>query len=167
MFDVTDVMTRLTVEEGGTVTLLTLITSIDEDVDLIWKFAESKATGHSIKFKVIAERIRRNGGVISFRTERFQDRLQLDVQTGSLTLTNYTAQDIGYYKLWIPSKRISKTFDVTVSNAHLVSHTNHKSHIMQYTTTLIISLFSAEKSVDAHEKKHFQLLTRRAHYETA
>lgn len=115
MFDVTDVMTRLSVEEGGSITLHTLMTSIDVDVHLIWKFAESKASGHSIKFKVIAESIREIDGEISFSTERFQNRLQLDYQTGSLTITDFTAQDVGYYKLWIPSKKISKTFDVTVS----------------------------------------------------
>ncbi|XP_057180981.1 uncharacterized protein LOC130548306 isoform X2 [Triplophysa rosa] len=107
-----DVMTRLSVEEGHTVTLPTFIASI-EDVDFKWKFAESKATGHSIKFKVIVERTRENDGEISFSTGRFQNRLQLDNHTGSLTLTDFTAQDVGYYKLWIPSKRISKTFDVT------------------------------------------------------
>lgn len=123
MFDVTDVMTRLSVVEGDAVTLPSLITSI-EDVVFVWKFAESKATGHSIKFKVIVERKRENDGEISFSTGKFQNRLQLDNRTGSLTITDFTAQDVGYYKLWIPSKKILKTFDVTVSRK--------KVHIMPF-----------------------------------
>lgn len=115
MCHVTDVMTKLSVAEGETVKLHTLIPSINENVDIIWKFAETTTSSHSIKFQAIAERTRENNGTISFSTGRFKDRLQLDDQTGSLTIRNFTAGDAGYYKLWIPCKWISKTFDVTVS----------------------------------------------------
>uniref|UniRef100_A0A8C2HCZ9 Immunoglobulin domain-containing protein n=1 Tax=Cyprinus carpio TaxID=7962 RepID=A0A8C2HCZ9_CYPCA len=55
--------------------------------------------------------------------ERFRGRLQMDHQTGSLTITNIRIKDTGYYKLLRSSSDISiiKSFDVRVHGEyHLV-----------------------------------------------
>ncbi|XP_016113124.1 SLAM family member 9-like [Sinocyclocheilus grahami] len=95
--------------EGDSVTLNTDDTEILEDDDILWKFG--------VKMSLIAQ-IRRYPGI--FNTSdvpdgRFRDRLKLDNQTGSLTITNTTSEHAGLYKLEISgAKRSSKTFSVYV-----------------------------------------------------
>ncbi|XP_016120742.1 natural killer cell receptor 2B4-like, partial [Sinocyclocheilus grahami] len=97
------------VMEGDSVTLNTDDTEILEDDDILWKFG--------VKMSLIAQ-IRRYPGI--FNTSdvpdgRFRDRLKLDNQTGSLTITNTTSEHAGLYKLEISgAKRSSKTFSVYV-----------------------------------------------------
>ncbi len=99
----------VSVMEGDSVTLNTDLTEIPEDDDITWKFGVEK----SLIVKIRTEK------QILFTFDgpdgRFRDRLKVDHQTGSLTITNTTTQHTGLYKLDIIGvKWSSKTFSVSV-----------------------------------------------------
>ncbi len=83
--------------EGESVTLdLSVINQIDE---MTWHFNDTFITeiiGYQSK---ICTDDQCNEG-----TERFRDRLKLDHQTGSLTITNTSTTDSGLYTLQISSR---------------------------------------------------------------
>ncbi len=98
----------VSVMEGDYVSLNSDLTQILND-DIHWTFGAEKS--------VIAK-IKRNKQIFSTYNgtdERFRDRLKLDNQTGSLTITNTTTQHTGVYQLQIFSAKLSsKTFNVSV-----------------------------------------------------
>ncbi|XP_067272580.1 CD48 antigen-like [Pseudorasbora parva] len=99
----------VSVMEGDSVTLNTDLTEIQEDDDILWKYGAENS---------LIARISRADG-ISFTFDvpdgRFRDRLKLDHQTGSLTITNISTEHAGDYKLEIRgAKESSKTFRVSV-----------------------------------------------------
>ncbi len=68
-------------------------------------------------------------------TERFRDRLKLDHQSGSLTITNTRTTDTGLYQLQVSrslhrsnSATSVKSFGVTISEYNLVPLSNLKTH---------------------------------------
>ncbi len=95
--------------EEESVTLQTFVTKIHEDDDILWIFgAETSLIAKiSIENQIFSTFDGPDG--------RFRDRLKLDKQTGSLTITNITTQHAGDYQLEITgAKRSSITFSVSV-----------------------------------------------------
>ncbi|XP_058617584.1 SLAM family member 9-like [Onychostoma macrolepis] len=99
----------VSVTEGDSVTLHTGVTEIREDDDSLWKFGAEKSQ---------IAKMKKNKQIFSTYDGpdgRFRDRLKLDNQTGSLTITNITTQHAGIYQLEIAgAKKSSKTFSVSV-----------------------------------------------------
>lgn len=77
-------------KEGKSVTLNTY-TEIQEGDLILW----------ILDTTVIAKIVGETRETIDDTNERFRDRLQLDHQTGSLTITNTTTTDSGEYKLQV------------------------------------------------------------------
>ncbi|XP_059424839.1 SLAM family member 9-like [Carassius carassius] len=98
----------VSVTEGDSVTLNTDLTEIHEGDDIVWKYGAGKS-----KIATMTKNKQNNSS--DFPDERFRDRLKLDDQTGSLTITNITTQHAGLYTLDISgAKAILKTFNVSV-----------------------------------------------------
>ncbi|XP_067272592.1 CD48 antigen-like [Pseudorasbora parva] len=103
----------VSVTEGDSVTLNTDFTEIGEDDDILWKYGAENS--------LIAKMKKKNQTFSTYNGTdgRFRDRLKLDNQTGSLTITNIRTEHAGDYKLEITgAKKSSKTFRVSVY-AHL------------------------------------------------
>ncbi|KAG1946380.1 hypothetical protein F2P79_013841 [Pimephales promelas] len=100
----------VSVMEGDSVTLNTDITEIREGDDILWKYgAENSLIAKMNKKKQIFST---SDDVLD---ERFRDRLKLDDQTGSLTITHTTTEHTGDYKLEITgAKKSLKIFNVSV-----------------------------------------------------
>uniref|UniRef100_A0A673MAU0 Ig-like domain-containing protein n=1 Tax=Sinocyclocheilus rhinocerous TaxID=307959 RepID=A0A673MAU0_9TELE len=95
--------------EGNSVALNTDVTETHENDDIPWNFG--------VENSLIAEMNRKVGIFNTYNDTdgRFRDRLKLDKQTGSLTITNITTQHTGLYKLEISGLKLtSKTFSVSV-----------------------------------------------------
>ncbi|XP_067252792.1 SLAM family member 5-like isoform X1 [Chanodichthys erythropterus] len=112
-----DEIKSLLVMVGQPFTLLTVVSEIQENERICWKFACSKGC-NSTEFVVIAKWDKTNDEEYLYNEERFKDCLKLDHKTGSLTITKVTPEHYGHYKLHITSdgKKVSKTFNVV---AHL------------------------------------------------
>ncbi|XP_058616466.1 SLAM family member 9-like [Onychostoma macrolepis] len=94
--------------EGHSITLNTDVTEIREYDNIVWKFGRENVLITTTKRK---KEISRYDGT----DERFRDRLKLDNQTGSLTITNITTEHAGLYKVEITGAKLSsKTFNVSV-----------------------------------------------------
>ncbi|XP_050959740.1 carcinoembryonic antigen-related cell adhesion molecule 1-like [Labeo rohita] len=98
------------VMEGDSVTLLTGIKKNQEN-RIRWYCNDTRIAQISGDPSKTCTNVQCNEG-----TERFRDRLKLDHQTGSLTITNITSTDSGVYQLKLfSSNSISeKTFSVSV-----------------------------------------------------
>ncbi|KAI2650686.1 Hemicentin-1 [Labeo rohita] len=99
----------VSVMEGDSVTLNTDVTEIYEDDDVLWKYGP--------KDSLIAEISKEDQIFSTFDGPdgRFRDRLKLDKQTASLTITNVATEHAGLYELQISGDKLSsKKFSVSV-----------------------------------------------------
>ncbi|XP_050957248.1 uncharacterized protein LOC127158133 isoform X2 [Labeo rohita] len=95
--------------EGDSVTLHNDV-KIDHNTKIRWFFNDTRIAQITGDLSFICTDVQCNNG-----TERFRDRLKLDHQNGSLTITNTRTTDSGLYTLEIYSDSDSeKTFNVTV-----------------------------------------------------
>uniref|UniRef100_A0A673KFI8 Ig-like domain-containing protein n=1 Tax=Sinocyclocheilus rhinocerous TaxID=307959 RepID=A0A673KFI8_9TELE len=106
--------TPVSVTEGDSVTLHTDVMEVKMKDQILWMFECRPA-----QLTIIAEILNNNIFIYDCDDLRFKDRLQLDGQTGNLTITNTNKTDSGVYKLQI-NNGVSRCwgFNVTVY-AHL------------------------------------------------
>ncbi|XP_052446481.1 uncharacterized protein LOC127988025 [Carassius gibelio] len=99
----------VSVMKGDSVTLHTDLTEIPKHDEIVWTFGSNKS---------LIAKINKAAGVFStfdVPDERFRDRLKLDRQTGSLTITDITTQHAGLYELEIHGGKLtSQTYHVSV-----------------------------------------------------
>ncbi|ROL48294.1 hypothetical protein DPX16_5688 [Anabarilius grahami] len=104
----------MSVTEGDSITLHTGVTEILGYDRILWIYGPP-----DIRIADIYERI----VTIYDQSVKFKDRLQLDDQTGSLTIKNIRTTNSGHYKLNVLSQQgvSRKTFTVTVVGISLLS----------------------------------------------
>ncbi|XP_056614141.1 uncharacterized protein LOC130429537 isoform X1 [Triplophysa dalaica] len=97
-----DEVKSVSVMEGDSVTLHTDLTHIQTDIQILWTFKLNTR---------LAEIIKREQMNIFFVSKDviFRDHLQMNNQTGSLTITNIKTEHSGLYQLQIISDKISFT----------------------------------------------------------
>ncbi|XP_043078744.1 uncharacterized protein LOC122327443 [Puntigrus tetrazona] len=109
--DETDETETISVMEGDSVTLRTNVTEIHKDDHIIWTFRLKNSEN---RLAVIFNQIL-SIYVDKENNERFRGRLQLDEQTGSLTITNINRLHSGLYKLQVMNGEVKhKSFNLAV-----------------------------------------------------
>ncbi len=91
----------MSVMEGNTVTLHTDTDFEKHEDDILWTFGAEKSQISLIKRKKQVFSVFND-----VLDERFRDRLKLDKQTGSLTITNTTTKHAGHYHLDISGEHL-------------------------------------------------------------
>ncbi|XP_039538844.1 uncharacterized protein LOC120486769 [Pimephales promelas] len=100
---------EVSVMEGDSVTLYTGVQTIKQ-YDIKWYFKDTRIAQINGDLNKFCTDVQCNEG-----TERFRDRLKLDHQTGSLTITNITNTHSGLYEVKIITSRVSgNIFNVSV-----------------------------------------------------
>ncbi|XDV22931.1 hypothetical protein PO909_027680 [Leuciscus waleckii] len=107
---VIDEVKSVSVKEGDSVTLNSDLTEMKDGDVIQWRFGDENTVIAVINKP--NDRITVHDDVLD---GRFRDRLKLDNQTGSLTITNTTTEHDGDYKLLMfPGRLSSKVFRVSV-----------------------------------------------------
>ncbi|XP_052394736.1 uncharacterized protein LOC127942807 isoform X1 [Carassius gibelio] len=108
---------EISVKKGDSVTLNSDLTEIMNGVSIEWRF------GDEITLLALISRWTNGFSVYDdVLDERFRDRLKLDDQTGSLTITNIRTEHAGRYLLHLGPKHLNlnqslKAFSVSVSDS--------------------------------------------------
>ncbi|XP_036420131.1 CD48 antigen-like [Colossoma macropomum] len=101
---------RLQELEGNTVTIHTGLTGVQSDAHILWFYGPE-----NVDIKIVNSQIIRGEIITDYDSERFRDRLQLNRNSGSLTIRNISREDPGLYKLQIITERTSVwSFNVKV-----------------------------------------------------
>ncbi|KAF4097267.1 uncharacterized protein LOC131531398 [Onychostoma macrolepis] len=108
VFADTDAVQSVSVLEGDSVALESGFTEMVDDDLILWKFGAENTLIAQIN--VLADSIIVYDNALA---GRFRERLKLDDQTGSLTITNIRTTDSGVYQLHTSSVR--KRFNLTVN----------------------------------------------------
>ncbi|XP_056304478.1 SLAM family member 6-like [Danio aesculapii] len=109
----------VSVMEGDSVTLNTDVSVIDKDDDVTWKFGAENSLIAKISIKNV---LFSTNNVLD---GRFRDRLKVNRQTASLTITNIRSEHAGEYQLEINGVKLtSKIFSVSVYARLPVPHLN-------------------------------------------
>ncbi|XP_047671855.1 CD48 antigen-like isoform X2 [Tachysurus fulvidraco] len=104
-----DETVKLQEVEGTTITLHTGITGIQRDAMILWIYRPEKAEEN-----ILISDLFKGETVTDFR-ERFKERLQLDRNSGALTIRNISRTDSGVYLLHVITGSVSsRTFSVSV-----------------------------------------------------
>ncbi|XP_026121253.1 uncharacterized protein LOC113100976 [Carassius auratus] len=107
-----DDVTLVQMSEDHSVKLNTHLTQTQETDIIWWKFVDSK-DANSAKFVIIARLNKTNNEEYLCNEEMFKDKLKLDYNTGSLTISSITPEHYGYYNLQIIRKgaMVVRTFN--------------------------------------------------------
>ncbi|XP_048038176.1 uncharacterized protein LOC125263232 isoform X1 [Megalobrama amblycephala] len=108
---------KISVTEGDSITLNTDLTEMKDDGVILWRFENTLIAEISKR----ADRFTVYDDVLD---GRFRDRLKLDKQTGSLTITDITMKHAGDYKLQINYMRVESFFLTVIDKVESVSVTD-------------------------------------------
>ncbi|XP_056614414.1 natural killer cell receptor 2B4-like [Triplophysa dalaica] len=107
-----DEVKSVSVMEGDSVTLHTDLTHIQTDIQILWTFKLNTRLAEIIK--------REQMNTLSVSKDViFRDHLQMNNQTGSLTITDIKTEHTGLYQLQIISDKISFTSFTVIVHARL------------------------------------------------
>nr|XP_055074173.1 uncharacterized protein LOC129453813 isoform X3 [Misgurnus anguillicaudatus]XP_055074174.1 uncharacterized protein LOC129453813 isoform X3 [Misgurnus anguillicaudatus]XP_055074175.1 uncharacterized protein LOC129453813 isoform X3 [Misgurnus anguillicaudatus] len=134
-----DEVESVSVMEGDSVTLYTHITELQRDQQIMWQFGPRESRIAEIHKKIID---------MYNSNKTFGDRLKLDSQTGSLTITNITITHTGLYKLNIISNRGSsyKRFNVTVYE-RVITERSHFIPLIAVAVAVVVVLLAVALGV--------------------
>uniref|UniRef100_A0A673LI11 Immunoglobulin domain-containing protein n=1 Tax=Sinocyclocheilus rhinocerous TaxID=307959 RepID=A0A673LI11_9TELE len=127
-----DGMELVSVKEGDSVTLNSGLTEMTDEDLILWRFGSENT--------LIAQINVMAGSITVYDDDldgRFRDRLKLNDQTGSLSITNTRTEHAGLYKLQTNS--VSKSFSLTVHGDISVSDLSISLSLPLETTHLDIS----------------------------